>query len=1127
MKKRGRVLALLLVATLAFGNMSGMVMAHEKLKPADGATKEQPFWPGTGESDKFRIPCLVSLDDGTLVAGCDARWTTHMDGGGLDTIVSYSKDRGDNWNYTFANYLGDNGNAWNNESTAFIDPAMATDGKRVYMIADLYPAGYALNGAKHSPVAGKSHDEDGNILLADSRQWKNVWGEERTNASNYTYHLEKNIKKEVESAYLIKDSNGNNVEGYTVDAHFNVRGEGVEANLFEVDSPFQVWPVDYLYLTASEDGGKTWSEPSIINMRKDAEQSLLVGPGRGMVTSTGRIVFTAYEFTGGDKNSTVIYSDDQGETWKRGQSVSGWSSEAVVTEADGKLYMFTRHGGYYVSDNFGETWSEKKEMGITYNLNCQLTAITYPEKIDGKTAILFATPSNTGSRSAGKIFVGLVQDDGTLRWEYEYSINGSAYYAYSCLTILPDGTVGLLYESGDTQLTYRNLSIDEIAKGGAIGNIWCTDDNGESVSEVVMKSNENKTFVINGLKETTNLKVISDNEKVVKAEYINGKVKLTSQKIEGLERATVTLESGGATTKIKVTVTDSEKYEIVDLKIGEKKTYTDTTGNYSDSKLEGLDATIAKVELKGEDAQAIKPQMQVQTATSVANFNGATKPLTDCLFTFDKQDGEDGMYVISSTTEDGQKVYLTPKTASSAKTPLTDKSGKVLVTETNQKAFNFNQSGNGGTGGYLFFWKDDKNKLHFDRNGSIDANGRCDFEIYRQSSNSAGSEIKGCEKVTKLADIIDQEKYLIAVKANDNNYYLLNPSKGSEAYNYVAKVTNKMGEEGSTAAKTEVTISGKAEGKTSVTVGDITYYINVQNDVKEVALKVGETYHVPGKIIKEEGDKNSFTKEVRNDMPPYKAIEKIEEGTYVFGNETHIMLHSQSTVSGEPKGLGMAAANFNTGKYAESAWSIKKADNGYTMQAADGTYVNITGQNVELKETPQILMMQERPDGGVSVSCDNMYLNNWANSNNKVAAYNQDNNRWYFYRASEGNIVTAKAPGNLTLITEGTTYRLTVAGTPEACEHEFGEWVVVKEATATEEGLRERVCIRCGEKETEAIQAIGNTEGKEDSERDENGKKTENQPVKTGDTSSSVMLMLGMTGCLGVAIESMRRRLQK
>ena len=530
MKKRGRALALLLAAVLTVSSVPGTVMAADGVKPQDGTTKEQPFWSGTGGSTRFRIPCLVSLDDGTLVAGCDARWNTSLDGGGLDTIVSRSTDKGKTWHYTFANYLGDNGNTHNNNSTAFIDPAMATDGEKVYMIADLFPAGYALNGASHAPVAGKSHDENGNILLADARKWQNCWVNDRQNEANYTYHLEKNDKKESDSAYVIKDANDAIVEGYTVDAYFNIKGKDVDANLFEADSPFQVWPTDYLYLTTSEDAGATWSVPTIVNMRKDHEQSLLVGPGRGMVTSKGRILFTAYEFTGSDKNSVAIYSDDGGKTWERGKSVSGWSSEAVVTEADGKLYMFTRHGGYYTSDDFGETWSTQKNMGISYWLNCQLTAITYPKKIDGKTAILFATPSSSSGRAAGKIFVGLVQDDGTLDWKYNYSINGSAYYAYSCLTILPDGTIGLLYESDGTVITYEDFDIEDVAKGAAIGNIWCTDENG-TVADVTMTSDISKKLTVNGLKDGAKVEVSSDNENAVTAAYADGEVTLTSKTV--------------------------------------------------------------------------------------------------------------------------------------------------------------------------------------------------------------------------------------------------------------------------------------------------------------------------------------------------------------------------------------------------------------------------------------------------------------------------------------------------------------------------------------------------------------------------------------------------------------------
>ena len=109
-------------------------------KPANGTTERNPFVQGTAGSNSFRIPAMVTLNDGTIVAAADARWNTTYDGGGLDTIVSYSKDNGANWNYTFANYLGDNGNEYNGSgSTTFIDPALATDGRTVYMLVDLYP----------------------------------------------------------------------------------------------------------------------------------------------------------------------------------------------------------------------------------------------------------------------------------------------------------------------------------------------------------------------------------------------------------------------------------------------------------------------------------------------------------------------------------------------------------------------------------------------------------------------------------------------------------------------------------------------------------------------------------------------------------------------------------------------------------------------------------------------------------------------------------------------------------------------------------------------------------------------------------------------------------------------------
>lgn len=1227
MKKRGRALALLLAAVLTVSSVPGTVMAADGVKPQDGTTKEQPFWSGTGGSTRFRIPCLVSLDDGTLVAGCDARWNTSLDGGGLDTIVSRSTDKGKTWHYTFANYLGDNGNTHNNNSTAFIDPAMATDGEKVYMIADLYPAGYALNGASHAPVAGKSHDENGNILLADARKWQNCWVNDRQNEANYTYHLEKNDKKESDSAYVIKDANGAIVEGYTVDAYFNIKGKDVDANLFEADSPFQVWPTDYLYLTTSEDAGATWSVPTIVNMRKDHEQSLLVGPGRGMVTSKGRILFTAYEFTGSDKNSVAIYSDDGGKTWERGKSVSGWSSEAVVTEADGKLYMFTRHGGYYTSDDFGETWSTQKNMGISYWLNCQLTAITYPKKIDGKTAILFATPSSSSGRAAGKIFVGLVQDDGTLDWKYNYSINGSAYYAYSCLTILPDGTIGLLYESDGTVITYEDFDIEDVAKGAAIGNIWCTDENG-TVADVTMTSDMSKKLTVNGLKDGAQVKVSSDNENAVTAAYAGGKVTLTSKAVTGMEKAIVTVESEGEKTTVSVIVTDEKDYEIVDLRVGDTKTYTDKTGNYSGSALEGLNKDIADVTLTGEDAQAVEKQVKAQLATSEAHFDGAEKSLDECLFTFASVEGQDntytmsakdgdktvyvnyrsaasagtvcaeasanikleersddqtfelldqtagangnrlyfhkdnesklcfdrntgdhancrmelykkaanssaesaipgyekvtglsqitsgekyliaakaatgtyyvvnpsaagekykhvakvveetipvkqeaavalgsnaqfndrgekkiskclftfdkqaeeGKYKISATTEDGQKVYLGPKSAASAQTPLTTTEAVITVAKTD-KGFTLNQMENSANGGYLYFWKDNEGKFHFDRNSSVDPNGKCEFELYKKADNAEAAEIPGYEKLNDMSEIEANGQYLIAMKAKDNKYYLLNPATGNDKYSYVAKVTGEMYKDETIGAKTDIAITGKSEGKTSVKIGNKTYFIFVKNDVEEVTIKIGETYNVPGKILNEsEVTKDGIVSlEKRENMPPYKAISEIAEGTYLFGNNSHIMLNTESTAAGSEKGLGMKAVNFNNDETAKDfMWTLTKSGEGYTMKdAASGKYINISGNNVELKDAEQVLTIRARANGGFSVSANNYYLNNWAGNNNKVAAYPSDDNGWSFYKASAGNVVTGVKEGTVTVkASEGTNYKITVEkDVPEVKEY--------------------------------------------------------------------------------------------
>ena len=443
-----------------------------------------------------------------------------------------------------------------------------------------------------------------------------------------------------------------------------------------------------------------------------------------------------------------------------------------------------------------------------------------------------------------------------------------------------------------------------------------------------------------------------------------------------------------------------------------------------------------------EENIPIKEEASVALGTNAHFDNSGEKKISKCLFTFDKQEGTENQYKITAVTEDGKKVYLGPKSSSGANRPLVETEAVITVAK-NGEAFTLQQAEDASNSKYLYFWKDDASKFHFDRNGSVDSKGKCDFELYRKDDNVVDSEIPGYTKISELSEIENGGQYLIAMKATveGNNYYLLNPATGNEKYSYVAKVTGKMYEDETIGAKTDITITGKAEGKTSVKIGNKTYFIFVKNDVEEVTIKIGETYNVPGKILNEsEVTKDGIVSlEKRENMPPYKAISEITEGTYLFGNNSHIMLNTVSTAAGSEKGLGMKAVNFNNDETAKDfMWTLTKSGEGYTMKdAASGKYINISGNNVELKDAEQVLTIRARANGGFSVSANNYYLNNWAGNNNKVAAYPSDDNGWSFYKASAGNVVTGVKEGTVTVAaSEGINYKITVVkDVPEVKEY--------------------------------------------------------------------------------------------
>ncbi|MBR5020259.1 MAG: exo-alpha-sialidase, partial [Oscillospiraceae bacterium] len=280
----------------------------------------------------------------------------------------------------------------------------------------------------------------------------------------------------------IVTTDGTWCEDFTVDEYFNITyidGAGVAhtTNLFFADSPFQPYPTDYLYLVTSEDG-LNWSAPRLLNLQEKNEQTLLVGPGNGTYDAVNNhMVFTAYEHTGGYERACLIWLDEFGDSYRAGDATVGsWSSEAsCVVLSDGTVRIFYRDG-YSVLRYTDYKWSaeqnnyvrdpEATEVATTAakRSGCQLSAIKYSTTIDGKEAILVATPANAGGRSDGYLYVFLLGDNNKMELAYAYDIvpDSNEYYAYSCITELDDGNVALLYESAGSQLTYTILDMDKV-----------------------------------------------------------------------------------------------------------------------------------------------------------------------------------------------------------------------------------------------------------------------------------------------------------------------------------------------------------------------------------------------------------------------------------------------------------------------------------------------------------------------------------------------------------------------------------------------------------------------------------------------------------------------------------------
>ncbi|UOQ94724.1 glycoside hydrolase [Halobacillus shinanisalinarum] len=433
------------------------------------------------DSSNYRIPALLQTEGGTLIAGIDRRMESGADSpNNIDAVIRRSFDEGKTWEEDGI-VINDYPDQASNIDLSFLQDQ---SNKRIFALVDGFPHGAGLMGGfgtnAYKGTGFKTVNEEEYMFLTDE------------NENDYTIREEGKVY----------DDSGE-VTSYTVDEDRNLYLDGEKVdNIFSKTSPLKPFKTSYLELYYSDDEGEAWQGPIDLNAQVKEEWMIFLGtgPGNGIQLTKGpnkgRLVFPVYFLNENNRQaSAVIYSDDQGKTWYRGESpnegrvVEGGkvidektftNREYEITESqvvempDGQLKMFMRnHSGYaQIATSFdgGETWHSKvvteKELVAPYS---QMSAIRYDGQVNGKEAVVFSSANDPSSRINGTVRLGLIEEVGTYEnghtkytfdWKYEQLVK-EGHYGYSSLTNLSNGKIGLFYEgTANTEMDFIRFNTD-------------------------------------------------------------------------------------------------------------------------------------------------------------------------------------------------------------------------------------------------------------------------------------------------------------------------------------------------------------------------------------------------------------------------------------------------------------------------------------------------------------------------------------------------------------------------------------------------------------------------------------------------------------------------------------------
>ena len=422
----------------------------------------------------YRIPSLLTLDSGVILAGADQRVSIPNDApNDINLVMRRSLDGGQTWEEmrTLLSLPGTGA-----LGASLIDSVLVQDHStgRVICLVDQFPGGIGQPNA----VVGTGFDAQGRRVL------RNRAGELFAIEPDGTVVTAAGEPTD----YRVVLSNDAATGARTGDVFLGGEAAGSIYLAYEQASEDCLFQhrSSHLLMITSDDDGATWSEPIDITAQVKADWMCFLGTGPGNAIQltglehAGRIlipVYYSHEAGGtGFLSCAAIYSDDGGASWTLGSSPNDGREvlgavvssrdladeraslyESVLVEgADGAVHVWARNQhptgrvAHAVSHDGGVTWGEVDYSDQLTEIFSQPNAIAVTGASDiagaaepSSRSIVFANASQMlPFRGCG--VMRLSHDDG-VTWPHNRVIN-PRHYVYQCMAQLPSGDIALLWE---------------------------------------------------------------------------------------------------------------------------------------------------------------------------------------------------------------------------------------------------------------------------------------------------------------------------------------------------------------------------------------------------------------------------------------------------------------------------------------------------------------------------------------------------------------------------------------------------------------------------------------------------------------------------------------------------------